>query len=1138
MRLFYFILSIVVIIGWLFPYLITGVVIYIMIVLWKIVKSALQKRTKKHQSNVVASRRILDEKATIFNPNNWKSISLREHYERNRLQERHLMSVSNTLTSKNAHLGHKIKMRILSFSINYWNRWKGIQSPDLYDYIANAAIERGTSAKRDFVKRECRLVEKIVEQLKSEVPIDEIVRIVIADTEETMTIGMETNPTSREIVTPPICGAERGSLQHIMDTSISKDHSLKDGYEVMTQFDHADTSGDRPSNINANSRLNDSIPQIINILMINAINKRTTHNENAQTSVSNHASNKLKSIHQIVCGLNASLSNILNGIMVNAIRREEMQIFERPPYWEHQYVFSVDVLQYADTQQKRFYYYFKFQFLKGHYIELLDNLNYAFVLMFDLANNFSKHKDYELLKQQLKTLADHYPKVGPYIKKTLTEAVIRNARIDAENLLRSYHKSCGQLCQWVTTDETIEVQGIRLTRGNFYVGECYQLPDSTIQDNVYDMTGESRAAYIYGPVLNPNLQLSQTGNFDKAFCSYYDMLPAMRYEYLKWLSGQEPVSEVPTDILLFYFYGCEIRMFIDPETKMSERWSILLSIIQLYESFDFASRENDEQILKDTLSDFIVSAIYQYFPAQFENNHIKNLLRGSRTFQGYYIVWNLSKNNEPTEANVFDIANYLYDIYQIVPYNYISIAQEYITATTSEVINSIKNITRKENKPISYYDIQSYFNCERVLYYKMDILQHSAWAIRDAIRDCYWNIRSLFRNYNLLKERCDGKETIAAIFLLPDKVKVSTIPKIQAIISRIENEMQSGMYLVKPIDWLLELWEYKRNNDKNIHLIYVDSIIRGLRRIGYDIIPDYQIDKKRLNFGDICVIYRNENHLQVASSTTFELSVLFINLAAQIVQADDVCDNDFAFIKQQLKTYNQTNGNYVHLLAFAWWRFLSKKRPIDQPSQNLIKKLKGEERTLIGNALIMLVCTNGEIHQKRIDNLQKVLSVLGLANDNIHSQINRMLTDSEVFAVVEKKADAVDFSIKEDSLSKQRSNVSNVVIDTEKVYELEQQTEAAHTLLSEIFVDEDVTKAQNNISDMTSKTLMSILKMLFTKEIWKREEVESICKKQGLMLGAILEQINDFAYEKVDDSIVEDDGINIYVTMDYKNVLI
>lgn len=42
----------------------------------------------------------------------------------------------------------------------------------------------------------------------------------------------------------------------------------------------------------------------------------------------------------------------------------------------------------------------------------------------------------------------------------------------------------------------------------------------------------------------------------------------------------------------------------------------------------------------------------------------------------------------------------------------------------------------------------------------------------------------------------------------------------------------------------------------------------------------------------------------------------------------------------------------------------------------------------------------------------------------------------------------------------------------------------------------------------------------------------------GLMLGAVLEQINDFAYDKVDDAVIEDDGEYLYVTLDYKEKLI
>jgi hypothetical protein len=40
------------------------------------------------------------------------------------------------------------------------------------------------------------------------------------------------------------------------------------------------------------------------------------------------------------------------------------------------------------------------------------------------------------------------------------------------------------------------------------------------------------------------------------------------------------------------------------------------------------------------------------------------------------------------------------------------------------------------------------------------------------------------------------------------------------------------------------------------------------------------------------------------------------------------------------------------------------------------------------------------------------------------------------------------------------------------------------------------------------------------------------------MLGNLLEQINDYAYSKINDIVVEEDGDDIYVTTEYKEQLI
>ena len=618
------------------------------------------------------------------------------------------------------------------------------------------------------------------------------------------------------------------------------------------------------------------------------------------------------------------------------------------------------------------------------------------------------------------------------------------------------------------------------------------------------------------------------------------MSPAWRYEYLMWLSGKRQASDMPVEILLFYLYGCEIRMFIDPQTKKSERKAMLSDIIELYKLLNSEPPENYGWSLRQKLEDFIGCAIIKYFRDHQEAFNTKEVLSNCRTYQDYYIAQKMAGKKVLSPEDAFDIANEIYDIERLIPSGYISVARKYFMDDFDGLYkNHDANFeTTTQNKSFRYYHNNCCFNSEKIdFYYTIDSLPSNLWMVHDAIGSCYCGVESKFRRYNRMKERSGGKETIATIQLLPNDIDIREIPKIQTLITHIESEMQSNIYLVKSIDWLLTLWEYERKDEKSIYKEYADSIIGGLRRLGFDIVPDYEIDKKRFNFGDICVIYKNKERYPVKPTTKYDRSELFIKLASHIVLADKASNSDIAFIEQQLKSFNNTAGNHLHLMASIRWRLHSKKQPIDKHTQNIIATLTDEQRVSIGNALIQLACINEDIHPKRIDSLKKVLPLLGIESDNIHSQVHRLLTDSDGFAVVEKKSDAVEFAINGKQAYVQQPTAPSVIINPKKLRIFERQTKAAQELLSGIFVDEDC-KTSNTTSDDTPNVWMDLLKSLLTKELWERAEVENMCKERGLMLGAVLEQINDFAYEKIDDSVVEDDGENIYVTLDYKELLI
>ncbi|SHG23672.1 TerB-C domain-containing protein [Flavobacterium segetis] len=84
------------------------------------------------------------------------------------------------------------------------------------------------------------------------------------------------------------------------------------------------------------------------------------------------------------------------------------------PYWSHRYVYSYSELNSTSDEQEKFYCIFKINFLNGTYFDLEGNMNYAFILLFDLLNEYDDHKSISKLESQLKILGEFYPKTKSY----------------------------------------------------------------------------------------------------------------------------------------------------------------------------------------------------------------------------------------------------------------------------------------------------------------------------------------------------------------------------------------------------------------------------------------------------------------------------------------------------------------------------------------------------------------------------------------------------------------------------------------------------------------------------------------------------------------------------------------------------
>lgn len=104
------------------------------------------------------------------------------------------------------------------------------------------------------------------------------------------------------------------------------------------------------------------------------------------------------------------------------------------PYWSHHYVYSYSEIHSATSEQKKFYDIYKKSFLIDEYLDLEGNMNYAFILLFDLLEEFDYHHNIAELENRLQALGRHYPKTKPYGISFLLKKM--EARGDREGIAR------------------------------------------------------------------------------------------------------------------------------------------------------------------------------------------------------------------------------------------------------------------------------------------------------------------------------------------------------------------------------------------------------------------------------------------------------------------------------------------------------------------------------------------------------------------------------------------------------------------------------------------------------------------------------------------------------------------------------
>ena len=306
----------------------------------------------------------------------------------------------------------------------------------------------------------------------------------------------------------------------------------------------------------------------------------------------------------------------------------------------------------------------------------------------------------------------------------------------------------------------------------------------------------------------------------------------------------------------------------------------------------------------------------------------------------------------------------------------------------------------------------------------------------------------------------------------------------------------------------------------------ITLILNCLETIGYNLSPDVQLNEEVFSFGDCCILYRKGNESDVEQDNKYDTLLPVLKVAAFIIGESatsieiKVTDD---FIKQNVRS----NESISNLKAYFRWRLLN---PVLSPNDyKIIKKIGPSMKEELSTFFVHLAYADRTFSSKEQEKLAKILTLIDVNPQTMHSMIHRLSTEENEFAATEKTDDALDFTINKET------NSHSISLNDERLVNVEIKTTQAQKILSDIFASDE---EKTELTVDRNRIIINILKILFSKATWKRNEVDSLCQKYQLLTGSVLEQINDFSYSKIEDAVIEDDGETIYVMTDYKDKLI
>ncbi|WP_067099218.1 tellurite resistance TerB family protein [Marinomonas atlantica] len=664
--------------------------------------------------------------------------------------------------------------------------------------------------------------------------------------------------------------------------------------------------------------------------------------------------------------------------------------------------------------------------------------------------------------------------------------------------------------RWISEDEQLSINGRKLKKGFFYYGGVMNSLDGYgIEPSLVD---EKRPAL--SPSVHSEIYTDESLGY---WPTYASLSKGCRGAYLDWLSSDRSNPNTPIGYVFIYFYGFERRVIENKSTSQisdEEYIAIFEEVLRLNSVF------NANRSFRGYSANFLELMALQR-PTLFEDR-LSDIPETNNALSFKVKLATTIANGTPVTAplalewlkNTFEYS--LKTPARRCEEEFSQLFQIRFSNKFGEGISVKPNKTKLR---LSYHAASNGvhgIDLELGDLPDPSILKGPIKKLIPIAEQCTEELSSYSR---YLGKADTSRSDIAALMLLPKELaNEANSPVIETFKSWAIQIISSndGLTTVK------DFWTHtgtplpKTFNKKENDLV---ANLAAKAEIG--IAPDQRFHHAKLKIDDNIVLFSPGHGDFFEPSSKFNQVSLAIRLGAMVATIDGSIDHHEKIALQSLINQDDklSPSEKNSLNAYLTWRL---NAPVNNTGLKArIEKLGAPQVEFLKKFMLSIALADGKIDTSEIKQIEKLYISLGLDKSLVTSDMHAFASSKQTTSATSKDVsiDKGTFQLDESILAMHESDTND-----------------AKSMLESIFaVDEEVELEVNPTADVDEEGLDSPYKELFetliTKESWARKEVHELCSKLNIMVDGALETINDWAYDKVDAPVLDDDG-DIYVDLE------